>query len=346
MLVKIKMPDDCHVHLRQGYFLDFVAPYTARHFNRAIVMPNTKPPLTTYESIQEYKKQVPTTFEPKFTLFLTDDTSPDEIGKIKEDESIVGVKLYPANATTGSSSGVSCTTKVRDVLKVMEELDIPLLMHGEDPREPDPFKREVAFIERTLRYLRDGYPDLRMVLEHVSTERGVQFVDNHHKMRGTITPQHLTISRADLFRGNKFNSHFYCMPIVKAEEDRFALLQAAIYSEKFFAGTDSAPHDDAAKKQFATGCFTSPLAVELYAQAFHDWRSRFGHSFEDTAAFLERFLSYRGAEFYGWPITDKMITIEIGEYSTENVISSSDGAIWITYFNPYDKMNFKVISCA
>ncbi|HVC37578.1 MAG TPA: dihydroorotase [Gammaproteobacteria bacterium] len=306
----ITRPDDWHLHVRDGAELHDVLAFTARRFERAIIMPNLKPPVTSTVAALAYRdrilKALPagSGFKPLMTLYLTDSTLPAEIGKAKASGHIYGVKLYPAGATTNSDSGVTDLRKCAAALEKMAELDIPLLVHGEviDP-DVDIFDREQVFIERTLVPLVKRLPQLRIVFEHISTQTAVDFVlaaSNH--LAATITPHHLLYNRNALFRGG-LRPHYYCLPVLKQERDREALVKAAVSGNpKFFLGTDSAPHARAAKES-ACGCagiFSAPAGIELYIEAF-----------EQVGALdrLEVFASFHGADFYRVPRNYAKITL-------------------------------------
>jgi dihydroorotase len=306
----LRRPDDWHVHLRDGAALAAVVKFTARTFGRAIVMPNLQPPITTAALARDYRERIMaalprnTRFEPLLTLYLTDTTLPDEIDRARAAGFIHGVKLYPAGATTHSAAGVTDISKVYRVLARMEELDMPLLVHGETPHpEVDIFDRETHFIDSVLQPLLERFPRLRVVLEHITTARAVEFIGLARSgVAATITPQHLLHNRNALFSGG-IRPHYYCLPILKRERDREALLGAATGGNpRFFLGTDSAPHERA-RKENACGCagmFTAHAAIELYAEAF------------EAAGRLDRlepFASQFGADFYGLPRHADAITL-------------------------------------
>lgn len=295
-------PDDCHVHLRDGELLAAVVPMTARRFARAIVMPNLAPPIVTVAQAAAYRERILAAvppgvdFTPLMTLYLTDATPPAEIDAAKASGVIHGVKLYPAGATTHSDAGVSDLAKCRATLARMEKLGLPLLIHGEvtDPAV-DIFDREAVFIERVLAPLTHDFPALKIVLEHVTTREGVAFVESASaNVAATITPQHLLLNRNALFTGG-LRPHHYCLPVLKREPHRQALLAAATSGNpKFFLGTDSAPHLRSRKETACgcAGCYTAPAALELYAEAFAA-----AGALDKLAAFA----SFHGADFYGLP---------------------------------------------
>jgi dihydroorotase len=308
--LKIQRPDDWHVHLRDGAALKSVVKFTAARFGRAIVMPNLKPAITSTAEAQAYRERIvaalppATPFEPLMTLYLTDTTAPDEIDRARAAGVVHGVKLYPAGATTHSDAGVTDIRKVYRTLARMEELGMPLQVHGETPgAEVDVFDRETHFIDAVLIPLLARFPALPVVFEHITTDRAVQFVrDARSRVAATITPQHLLLNRNAIFAGG-IQPHFYCLPILKRERDRQSLLDAATSGNpRFFLGTDSAPHERAAKEN-ACGCagmFTAHAAIELYAEAF-DGLGRLDR--------LQGFASHFGADFYGLPRHDDVITL-------------------------------------
>ncbi len=274
----ITRPDDWHLHVRDGAALAAVLPHTVRQFARAIIMPNLKPPVRTVADAAAYRDRilaaVPSgmNFEPLMTLYLTDNTSPDDIFAAKASGFVKAVKYYPAGATTNSDSGVTDIHKCDAVFEAMQHVDLPLLLHGEVTGDDiDVFDREKVFLEKHLIPLVQRFPKLRIVLEHITTADSVKFVlaasDN---VAATITPQHLLFSRNAIFKGG-IRPHFYCLPILKREEHRLALIQAATSgSPKFFLGTDSAPHTKNAKEACcgSAGCYSALHAMELYAEAF------------------------------------------------------------------------------
>jgi dihydroorotase len=306
----ITCPDDWHLHLRDDAVLKDLVPHTARRFARAIVMPNLKPPVTTTAEAEQYRKRVLAAvpsgmeFTPLMTLYLTDNTRPDEIRRAKASNFVHGVKLYPAGATTNSDSGVTDIGKPWAALETMAEVGLPLLVHGEvTDADVDIFDREAVFIERVLAPLVTQLPELRVVFEHVTTAAAVEFVlSTSPNVAATITPQHLLHNRNALFQGG-IRPHYYCLPVLKQEADRAALVKAAISGNpKFFLGTDSAPHARHTKET-ACGCagmFTAHAAIELYAEIF------------DAAGALDKleaFASFHGADFYGLLRNQRKITL-------------------------------------
>jgi dihydroorotase len=309
----ITRPDDWHLHVRDGEQLQAVLPHTARQFARAIMMPNLKPPVVTTDRALAYRARIlaalPATlqscFEPLMTLYLTDNTPPAEIIRAKASGAVHGVKLYPAGATTHSDAGVTDIAKCYAALEAMEQNNLPLLVHGEvtDP-DIDVFDREKVFIDRILAPLTQRFPNLRMVFEHVTTRDAVTFVQEaSNRVAATITAHHLLFNRNAIFQGG-IRPHYFCLPVLKREIHRQALLEAAISGNpKFFLGTDSAPHSQA-NKENACGCagiFTAHAAMELYATAF-----------EQAGALgkLEAFASFYGADFYRLPRNSGTITLK------------------------------------
>lgn len=307
----ITRPDDMHLHLRDGAQMHHVLRDSASQFARAIVMPNLKPPVVTTEQALTYRdrilKALPSgsDFQPLMTLYLTEKTSPAEIKTARLSGQVYAVKYYPAGATTNSESGVINMENVYPVLEAMEEQDLPLLLHGEvtDP-DVDVFDREAVFIERVLLPLMKRFKKLRIVLEHITTMQAAQFVMNGpENLAATITPQHLLLNRNALFAGG-LRPHHYCLPVLKAEEHRLAIVAVATSGNpRIFLGTDSAPH---AKhdKESACGCagiYSAHNAIELYAEVFEE---------SGLLENLEAFASYNGADFYGLPRNKEKITLE------------------------------------
>jgi dihydroorotase len=297
--LRIARPDDWHLHLRDGAALKAVLPYTARQFGRAIVMPNLRPPVTTAEQAQAYRDRILAAlpegldFQPLMTLYLTDNTPPEEIRRAKA-AGVVAVKLYPAGATTHSDAGVTDLRKTHASLDAMQRDGLLLLLHGEvtDPAV-DIFDREAVFIDRVMQPLRRDFPELKVVFEHITTAEAAQYVaEAPGPTAATLTAHHLLYNRNALFMGG-MRPHYYCLPVLKKERHRVALLKAATSGNpRFFLGTDSAPHAAALKEQSVcgAGCYTAPAALELYAEAF-----------ESVGALerLEGFASFHGADFYG-----------------------------------------------
>jgi len=306
----LKRPDDFHLHLRDGAALASVIGDTARRFARAIVMPNLQPPVRTTHQALDYRERIlgalpeGASFEPLMTLYLTDDTPPEEIARARLSGRVFGVKLYPAGATTHSEAGVTRLSRCFHVLERMEELGMPLLVHGESTEpEIDVFDREKAFIDDILAPTLARFSRLKVVLEHITTRDAVQYVEvTGENVAATITAHHLLMNRNALFMGG-FRPHHYCLPVLKREEHREALVEAAVSGNpKFFLGTDSAPHARTAKEATCgcAGIYTAHAGIELYAIAF-----------EEVGALdkLEGFASRFGAQFYGLPLNEDTITL-------------------------------------
>ncbi len=310
--ITIRRPDDWHVHLRDGEMLRLVAPYTARQFARAIVMPNLVPPVTSVAQASAYRDRISAAagpdFTPLMTCYLTDDADPDELARGHAEKMWVAAKLYPAGATTNSASGVTNLARIRPALARMEAIGMPLLVHGEvTAPEIDVFDREAVFIDRVLIGLVRDFPALKIVFEHITTRQAAQFVaDAPATVAATITPHHLLLNRNALFAGG-LRPHAYCLPLVKREEHRLAVRAAAVSgSPKYFLGTDSAPHDIAAK-QSGCGCaglFNAPFALEAYAKVFDE---------EGALDRLEAFASGHGLAFYGLSPNAGTVTLRRGE---------------------------------
>ena len=308
--ITLGRPDDFHLHFRDGALMASVVPFTARQFGRALVMPNLNPPVTTVAMAADYRdrilRTVPTgvTFSPLMTLYLTDGTTVDEVARVAGSDFVHAFKYYPAGATTHSDSGVTSLAKVYPVLEAMQRLGVVLCIHGEvtDPTT-DVFDREALFVEGALQQIARDFPSLKMVVEHITTREAADFVAaSGANVAATITPQHLLYNRTSMFTGG-IRPHFYCLPILKREMHRQALLQAATSgSSKFFLGTDSAPHSKNSKEACcgAAGCFTSHAALELYAEAFDSVGAL------DT---LDDFASRFGAAFYGLPRNVGTVTL-------------------------------------
>ncbi|MDR2032339.1 MAG: dihydroorotase [Azoarcus sp.] len=303
-------PDDWHLHVRDGGALGVVVPHSACAFGRALIMPNLCPPVTTVAQALAYRDRIlaavpkKTAFEPLMSLYLTDDTSPDEIDHARDSGSVIAVKLYPAGATTHSDAGVSAIERVYPVLERMEALGIVLCVHGEaTAADVDVFDRERTFIDKTLTPLVRRFPALKVVFEHITTAEATRFVRAAGaNVAATVTAHHLLFNRNALFAGG-LRPHHYCQPVLKREEHRRALVEAACSGNpRFFLGTDSAPHPVAAKETACgcAGCYSAPLALCLYAEVF-----------ESAGALdrLEAFASLNGAAFYGLPPNADKITL-------------------------------------
>jgi dihydroorotase len=307
--LSLTRPDDWHLHLRDGDALRAVLPHTARQFARAIVMPNLKPPVTTTALALDYKQRIldslpeGAAFEPLMTLYLTERTTPDEMRRARE-AGIVALKLYPAGATTNSDAGVTDIRKTYATLEAMQREGLLLLVHGEvTDADIDLFDREAVFIERVLEPLRRDFPELKIVFEHITTREAAQYVAaGNGQLAATITAHHLLFNRNAIFLG-ALRPHYYCLPVLKREVHRLALVAAATSgSPKFFLGTDSAPHAAQLKEHAAAcaGCYTALSALEMYAMAF------------DAAGALDKlegFAAFHGADFYGLPRNTGRVTL-------------------------------------
>jgi dihydroorotase len=339
----ITQPDDWHLHLRDGAALHAVVPASAEQFARAMVMPNLKPPVTTTLLAQQYRERIlaarpkGSAFEPLMTLYLTDSTSPSEIRAAKASGIVHGIKLYPSGATTNSESGVSRIENVYAALEAMQEVDMPLQVHGEVvDAGVDTFDREAVFIDKIMIPLRERFPALRIIFEHITTSQAAQFVTQmcraelakadplggKHSLRmgATVTPQHLLYNRNAIFSGG-LRPHWYCLPVLKREEHRLALVAAATSGlPAFFLGTDSAPHAAYLKEHAAAcaGCYTAPHALELYATAF-----------ERASALdkLEAFASHFGADFYGLPRNTAKVTLRRASWTVPEQLPFGDKTI-------------------
>jgi dihydroorotase len=322
----LRRPDDWHVHLRDGEMLKAVAPYTARQFARAIIMPNLVPPVTTVAAAEAYRERILAAagpgFTPLMTLYLTDDADPAEIARGYAEGVFTAAKLYPANATTNSAHGVTDIAKIAPALEAMQRIGMPLLIHGEitDP-EVDIFDREKVFIDRIFTQLVRDFPALKMVFEHITTADAADFVNAQGpNVAATVTPQHLHINRNALFAGG-LRPHAYCLPVAKREEHRLAVRRVATSgSPKFFLGTDSAPHTVEAKES-ACGCagiFNAPFAIESYAAAFDE---------DGALDRLEAFASENGPRFYGLPLNEDRIVLERAEAQVPATIAAAGSQI-------------------
>lgn len=323
-IITICRPDDWHVHLRDGAMLEAVAPFTAKQFGRAIVMPNLSPPVTSAASAAAYRDRIMAAlpagsdFTPLMTCYLTDDADADDIAAGHAAGIFTAAKLYPANATTNSAHGVTDVAHIMPVLERMQDIGMPLLVHGEvTDGDIDIFDREAVFIERVLKKLIGALPDLKVVFEHITTEQAVRFVDGcGPNVAATITPHHLHINRNAMFAGG-IRPHAYCLPVAKREVHRLALRKAATSgSPKYFLGTDSAPHEIHAKES-ACGCagiFNAPYALESYAAVFEE---------EGALDRLEGFASVHGPNFYGLPLNEAKVSLERRETRVPDDIESA-----------------------
>ncbi len=339
----IRRPDDWHVHLRDGAVMEGVLAYTARQFARAIIMPNLSPPVTDVAAAEAYRDRIlaalpqGSDFTPLMTCYLTDDTDPEELARGFAQGVFTAAKLYPANATTNSAFGVSDIAGLMPVFEKMQEIGMVLCIHGEvTDADIDIFDREAMFIELTLSTLVRSFPELKIVLEHVTTQDAVSFVNGvSPNVAATITPQHLHINRNAMLVGG-MRPHAYCLPVAKREKHRLALREAAVSgSAKYFLGTDSAPH---AKhlKEAACGCagiFNAPYALESYAAVFEE---------EDALDNFEAFASENGPRFYGLPLNDGTITLEKGEVDVPEVIDA--GGTQIVPFHGGETLGWRLVT--
>lgn len=340
--ITIRTPDDWHLHLRDGDMLRAVAPETARHFARAIIMPNLVPPVVTGADAAAYRDRIlaalpeGSPFTPLMTLYLTEDTDPDDLAKAHADGLITAVKLYPAGATTNSASGVTNFDKVRPVLERMAEIGCPLCVHGEVvDADIDIFDREAVFIDRVLDPIRRATPKLRVVMEHITTQQGVDYAKSGGPDLGaTITTHHLVINRNDILAGG-IKPHYYCLPVAKREEHRQALRRAATSGDaSFFLGTDSAPHADANKLLpcGCAGCFTATNTLSILAEVFEQ---------ENALDRLEAFTSLNGPAFYRFAPNSGQLTLSKGApVSYPSRIDTADGPV--TVFDPMMPLHWRV----
>ena len=338
----LRRPDDWHLHLRDGAMLRAVLPETARHFARAIVMPNLVPPVVTGAQAAAYRDRILAAlpdgmaFEPLMTLYLTEDTDPADVAAAHASGLVKAVKLYPAGATTNSASGVKTFENVRGVLEKMAEIGLPLCVHGEVvDSDVDIFDREAVFIDRVLDPVRRATPGLRVVMEHITTSDAVDYASAQGEELGaTITTHHLVINRNHILAGG-IKPHYYCLPVAKRETHRLALRKAATSgSKRFFLGTDSAPHTDANKLLpcGCAGCFTATNTLSILAQVFEE---------DGALDKLEAFTSLNGPAFYGLPVNDETITLSKGaavDYPSQ--IETEDGPV--TVFDPLTELHWKV----
>jgi dihydroorotase len=319
----IRRPDDWHVHLRDGQILADVVNYTARQFGRAIVMPNLKPPVTTVKAGLDYRERILAAldpsldFTPLITAYLTDSSDPQELARGHAEGVFTAAKLYPANATTNSAHGVTNIKNLRPAFEVMQRIGMPLLIHGEVTHHGvDIFDREAVFIDEVMTKIIADFPALKIVFEHITTKNAADFVaGSSHPIAATITPHHLHINRNAIFEGG-IRPHMYCLPIAKREVHRLALVKAATSgSEKFFLGTDTAPHTVGAKES-ACGCagiFNAPFAIESYAAIFDQ---------ENVLDQLEGFASLHGPKFYGLPVNKETITLTRSETDVPQTLTA------------------------
>ncbi len=340
----ITRPDDWHLHLRDGDMMRAVLPFTTQLYGRAIIMPNLRPPVRTVTEAKAYSGRIMDclppghAFQPLMTLYLTDETPPAEIRLGKTEGIVSAIKLYPVGATTNSEFGVTSIRKVYRTLEVMQKLNIPLSIHGEinDP-DVDIFDRESVFIERELIPLRRDLPELKIILEHVTSKTGVDYVTSVERGLGaTITPHHLIINRSSIFEGG-LNPHLYCLPVAKREADRLAVRQAAVSGDsRFFFGSDSAPHRqvDKEKTSGAAGVFNMPTALSSVVQVFEA-----ENSFDN----LEAFVSLNGARFYGLPPNPDTITLRKAETALPVAETVTFGEDRVKVFQPSSPLLWQVV---
>jgi len=338
----LRRPDDWHLHLRDGAVLNAVLPETARHFARAIIMPNLVPPVVTGAQAAAYRDRILAAlpegmgFEPLMTLYLTEDTDPDDVEAAAASGLVKALKLYPAGATTNSASGVTNFDKVRPVLEKMAEIGLPLCVHGEvTDHDIDIFDREAVFIDRVLDPIRRATPGLRVVMEHITTSDGVDYVKaNAENLGATITTHHLIINRNHILVGG-IKPHYYCLPVAKRESHRLALRAAATSGDaRFFLGTDSAPHTDANKESACgcAGCFTATNTMSCLAEVFEQ---------DGALDKLEGFASLNGPAFYRLPVNADTITLTKGDAVTYPArIDTDDGPV--TVFDPGFPLHWSV----
>mgnify|MGYP000471760647 CR=1 FL=1 len=338
----LRRPDDWHLHLRDGAMLEAVLPESARHFARAIIMPNLVPPVVTAHDARAYRDRIMAAlpegmdFTPLMTLYLTEQTDPDDVADAHASGLVSAVKLYPAGATTNSASGVRDFDKVRGVLDKMAEIGLPLCVHGEvTDADIDIFDREAVFIDRVLDPIRRATPGLRVVMEHVTTSDAVDYVTSQPQdLAATITTHHLVINRNHILAGG-IRPHYYCLPVAKRETHRRALRAAATSGDaRFFLGTDSAPHTDALKESACgcAGCFTAPNTLSILAHVFEE---------EGALSRLEGFTSLHGPAFYGLPANEARITLTKGDpVPYPSRIETGDGPV--TVFDPGFALHWRV----
>lgn len=344
MRLTIRRPDDWHLHLRDGAMLKAVLPESARDFERAMIMPNLVPPVVTGKDAASYRDRIMAavpegaSFEPLMTLYLTETTDPDDVAAAHASGLVKAVKLYPAGATTNSASGVRDMDKVMPVLERMAEIGLPLCTHGEvvDP-EVDIFDREAVFIESVLAPLRARLPELRVIMEHVTTKDGVDYIGETEKnLAGTITTHHLIINRNHILVGG-IKPHYYCLPVAKREVHRLALRKAATSGDgRYFLGTDSAPHIDPLKENACgcAGCFTATNTMSCLAHVFEE---------EEALDRLEAFTSLSGPAYYGLAVNEETLTLEkqSSPVAYPRKIESGDGPV--TVFDPGFDLLWKVV---
>ncbi len=339
--IEIIQPDDWHIHFREGDMLEMVTNFSSRINNRCVAMPNTQISITDTTKAIAYKEQLKKAstinFEPLVPCYLNDNLNLDDFRMGLQKKIFFGSKLYPTNATTNSKNGVSDISKIFKLLEILEEENNPLLIHGEKIADNiDIFDREKYFIDDELNTIRNKFPHLKIVLEHVSTSYGVKYIQDNTNIAGTITPHHMLLTKKDVFLKEKINPHHYCMPVVKNETDLIELRKAACFdNSKFFLGTDSAPHPIHEKKPDMSskpGIFSAPCSIELYAEIFDQ---------ENAINNLEIFSSINGAKFYNFPVNVSKIKLEKIEWIMPEISSYKD--IQVKNFYANKKINWKVI---
>ena len=339
--INIIQPDDWHVHLREGDMLKCITQYTSRLNRRCIAMPNTKKPITTFEKAIEYiaiikKYSFSDNFEPLVPCYLTDNLDLKNFRQGLKNNIFIGAKLYPLNVTTNSKSGIADLKSIYNALQILEEENKLLLIHGEkSEKEIDIFDREKAFIDDELNEIKKKFPRLKIVLEHVSTEYGVNFIKANKNIAGTITPHHMMLTKNDLYIDNDINPHHFCMPVVKSENDLISLRKAACNNNtQFFLGTDSAPHhidQKISKESPKPGIFSATSSIELYASIFEE---------ENAIDSLETFSSINGPKFYDLPINDGKIKLFKEEWIIPDFVEQNN--IKVKNFYGGKKLNWKV----
>ncbi len=339
--INLIQPDDWHVHLREGDMLKSVTQFTSRINRRCIAMPNTKIPITSFEKAKEYKETIKKyssnkNFEPLIPCYLTDDLDLENFRIGLKNNIFIAAKLYPSNVTTNSKSGVTNLKSIYNALEILEDENKLLLVHGEKSKKDlDLFDREKAFIDDELNNIRNKFPQLKIVLEHVSTEYGVNYIQTNNNIAGTITPHHMMLTKDDLYINNNINPHHFCMPVVKTEKDLICLRKAACNNNsKFFLGTDSAPHhidQKISKESLKPGIFSAVSSIELYANIFEE---------ESAINNLEIFSSINGPKFYNLPVNDTSITLSKEEWIIPEFIAQN--TIKVKNFFGGKKLNWKV----
>ncbi len=339
--INIIQPDDWHVHFREDEMLKVVTKYSARVNRRCIAMPNTSTPITSSNQAINYKKLIESNshslnFEALIPCYLTDNLNIDDFIYALQNKIFIGGKLYPTNATTNSQYGVNDIKKIYNIFEIMEKENSVLLIHGELNRDDvDIFDREKYFIDEELYQIRNTFKNLRIVLEHVSSDYGVDFVNSNQNIAGTITPHHMLLTKNDVFKNEEINPHHYCMPVVKNEKDLLSLRKAACFDNKnFFLGTDSAPHHTSDKVQYKSlkpGIFSSPCSIELYATIFEE---------ENALENLERFSSINGPKFYGLEINEEYLHLSRKNFDLPDY--TEEGNVRVKNFFSDKKINWNV----